>query len=233
MQSSHSMKAIFEQQPGMAFYKSLDHVYSISSHYTAKLCGYKNADEFSGRNDYELRCAAIESADVFRAEDSRVMQSDKTLMCLQVHQYADNNIHIFMLKKSPVKNADGKITGICGFGSEITNPGFGRVLYNLLSLPQHDVDVAQNVEISDLYDELSSRETDVLFYFMRGYTNKDIAAYLQLSPRTVETYLERIKFKFRCHSRNELQDYCMHKGLIYFIPKNILGGCLNKSIAWW
>ena|SRR3990167_10259025 len=54
MQSSHSMKTMFEQQPGMAFYKSLDHVYCVSSHYTAKLCGYKNAQEFSGRNDDEL-----------------------------------------------------------------------------------------------------------------------------------------------------------------------------------
>lgn len=231
MKLNHSMKTIFEQQPGMTFYKSLDHVYSISSHYTAKLCGYKNAQEFSGRNDYELRCAAIESADVFRAEDRRVMESDKTLTCLQLHQYADNKTHIFMLKKSPVKNAEGVTIGICGFGNEITNPSFGRVLYNLLSLPHHDV--PQNIEISDCYDELSARESDVLFYFTRGYTNKDIAAHLQLSPRTVETYLERIKNKFKCSSRNELQDYCMQKGLIYFIPKNILGGCVNKSIAWW
>ena len=37
-----------------------------------------------------------------------------------------------------------------------------------------------------------------------GLTAKQIARHLNLSPRTVETYIERAKIKFNCHNRTEL-----------------------------
>ena len=41
-------------------------------------------------------------------------------------------------------------------------------------------------------------------YLCRGLTTKQIARRLKLSPRTVETYIDRVKIKYNCHNKAEL-----------------------------
>lgn len=51
---------------------------------------------------------------------------------------------------------------------------------------------------------LSPRERDCLKHLIHGKSAKDSAMELQLSPRTVESYLENIKNKLGCNSKREL-----------------------------
>ena len=51
------------------------------------------------------------------------------------------------------------------------------------------------------------RQTECLYYAMRGRTATQIAGILGLSPRTVEQHLEHIKIKLNVNSRSELIDY--------------------------
>lgn len=57
--------------------------------------------------------------------------------------------------------------------------------------------------------QLSGRETEVLGYLARGYTYKEIAAILFLSPRTVETYRVRIMNKLQLTNRFEMVEYAI------------------------
>jgi DNA-binding NarL/FixJ family response regulator len=52
-------------------------------------------------------------------------------------------------------------------------------------------------------ENLSKRETDVLDYVSRGYTNKEIAEALGLSAETVRGYLKTIYSKLHVRSRTE------------------------------
>jgi DNA-binding NarL/FixJ family response regulator len=52
-------------------------------------------------------------------------------------------------------------------------------------------------------ENLSKRETDVLDYVSRGYTNKEIADALGLSAETVRGYLKTIYTKLHVRSRTE------------------------------
>lgn len=52
-------------------------------------------------------------------------------------------------------------------------------------------------------ENLSKRETDVLDYVSRGYTNKEIADALGLSAETVRGYLKTIYSKLHVRSRTE------------------------------
>jgi DNA-binding NarL/FixJ family response regulator len=52
-------------------------------------------------------------------------------------------------------------------------------------------------------ENLSKRETDVLEYVSRGYTNKEIAEALGLSAETVRGYLKTIYSKLHVRSRTE------------------------------
>ena len=61
-------------------------------------------------------------------------------------------------------------------------------------------------------NDLSERETEVLRRIALGYTNKEIAAHLNISARTVETYKVRLMAKLNFHSRAEVVRYALLQG---------------------
>jgi len=60
--------------------------------------------------------------------------------------------------------------------------------------------------------ELSEREKDVLIQLAWGYSNKEIAAKLRISVKTVETYKVRIGEKLGLRSRSEIVQYALRQG---------------------
>ena len=63
-------------------------------------------------------------------------------------------------------------------------------------------------------DVLTSREQEVLKLTAAGYTNHEIAERLVISPKTVDTYRQRIMEKLDLHHRSELVRYALRKGLL-------------------
>jgi DNA-binding NarL/FixJ family response regulator len=59
--------------------------------------------------------------------------------------------------------------------------------------------------------ELTTREADVLALLAAGLTNKEIAARLYLSPRTVEKHVERILAKTNQPNRTALAAYATER----------------------
>ena len=53
-------------------------------------------------------------------------------------------------------------------------------------------------------DSLSDRERECIKLLLHGKSTKETAALLNLSPRTIEHYLENIKNKFSCQYKHEL-----------------------------
>lgn len=60
--------------------------------------------------------------------------------------------------------------------------------------------------------ELSDRETEVLRLVAWGYSNKEMAAQLDISVRTVETYKVRLMEKLDFHNRSEIVRYALQQG---------------------
>lgn len=54
---------------------------------------------------------------------------------------------------------------------------------------------------------LSVRQTECLFYLSQGRTYKEIAREMNISPRTVEYYIEIIRDKTGCARKYELVSY--------------------------
>lgn len=52
--------------------------------------------------------------------------------------------------------------------------------------------------------QLSHREQECVNFIVQGLTAKQIGKALNISNRTVETYLENVKRKLCCHNRAEL-----------------------------
>jgi DNA-binding NarL/FixJ family response regulator len=61
---------------------------------------------------------------------------------------------------------------------------------------------------------LSERESEVLRLTVGGYSNTEIGRQLYLSPKTVDTYRQRIMEKLGLHHRAELVRYALDIGLL-------------------
>ena len=78
---------------------------------------------------------------------------------------------------------------------------------------ESDVDAAQVTSTARL-DHLSDRERQVLQLVVLGHTQKEIAARLHLSVKTVETHRTNVARKLGCRTRAELVAYAISAGLL-------------------
>jgi DNA-binding NarL/FixJ family response regulator len=61
-------------------------------------------------------------------------------------------------------------------------------------------------------NDLSDREAEVLRLVAWGYTNKEVATYLRISVKTVETHKANIMQKLDLKSRVEMVQYALRRG---------------------
>ena len=66
----------------------------------------------------------------------------------------------------------------------------------------------------DFYDQLTQRERDVLKLLVEGYSTKEIADTLIITPKTVEGHKTNLMAKLGIHNRIELVKYALRKGII-------------------
>ncbi len=62
--------------------------------------------------------------------------------------------------------------------------------------------------------QLTEREIEVIQYLTEGLTNKEIAALLQISPRTIKFHLDNIYSKLNVNSRTEAAIYALRQGWV-------------------
>lgn len=94
---------------------------------------------------------------------------------------------------------------------------------NSISAPVICVEINLANLLGDEY--LTSRETDVLRLLILGCTAKRAAQSLGISYRTVEIYVEKLKYKFGCSSKYEL----LEKVLANLIEPTVSGTFKGKS----
>jgi len=61
---------------------------------------------------------------------------------------------------------------------------------------------------------LTARETEILQYIVAGASNRQIAAALFLSARTVERHIANIYLKINAHSRAQATCFAFRHGLV-------------------
>jgi len=64
---------------------------------------------------------------------------------------------------------------------------------------------------------LSERETQCLYYLLTGKSAASTAKLLGLSPKTVEYYIENVKLKMACNTREELIKKSIEKGYLVIL----------------
>jgi DNA-binding NarL/FixJ family response regulator len=66
----------------------------------------------------------------------------------------------------------------------------------------------------DRYEQLTGRERDVLRLISRGYSAPEVGQRLSISPKTVDTYKQRIQVKLSLSHRSEYVQFALRLGLL-------------------
>jgi len=67
---------------------------------------------------------------------------------------------------------------------------------------------------ADPYDSLTPREREVLIFIAQGYTNRQIAEILHISPKTVDVHRTRLMQKLDLHNVADITRYAIRRGLL-------------------
>lgn len=141
------------------------------------------------------------------SEKDSILHFQKDQLALQgqtsqfVHQHQDK---LYFVIKKPMLDLNQSIYGIIYQCHPLDDADFFRKLIH------SDNDIKPN---TNMYS-LSKRELQCMFYVLRGNSNKQIAEALKLTKRTIDFYMENIKNKFGCQSKNELIIKAIEAGYI-------------------
>ncbi|WP_144153951.1 response regulator transcription factor [Paraburkholderia sp. BCC1885] len=128
----------------------------------------------------------------------------------------NQKIRIFVLSAKPehLMAPHARLAGANGYFGKVRNvnellPAVKSLLYGYDCFAAN---VTEQGEESGL-NSLSSRELEVLHHIVRGINNKEIAALLKLSPKTVSTYKTRVQTKLGVSSVAGLIEFTMNQRL--------------------
>jgi DNA-binding NarL/FixJ family response regulator len=84
-----------------------------------------------------------------------------------------------------------------------------RVVEKLVQTPEKEIKIADAG-----YETLTQREQEIMVLVAEGYSTKEVAAKLFISPKTVENHRSNIMNKLGLHSFMELVRYAARLGLV-------------------
>jgi two-component system response regulator NreC len=113
----------------------------------------------------------------------------------------------FVTKHSPEEELAEAIRTVAR-GDVFLYPAAARVLIQRFRTPRDPA------EDHDALSVLSGREREVLVLTAEGYTSTEIGERLAISPKTVDTYRQRLMDKLEIHHRSELIRFALRKGLL-------------------
>lgn len=149
------------------------------------------------------------------AEAARIMRDrhpDVRVLALTVHEergYLSQLLKAgasgYVLKRAAVDELIQAIRTVAAGGVYLDPLVAGKIVDQAMGRPG----AGDRVQAGE---SLSDRETEVLRLVAQGYSNKEIAARLTISVKTVETYKARLMEKLGLHGRVALVRYALQEG---------------------
>jgi DNA-binding CsgD family transcriptional regulator len=181
-------------------------------------CGYPSLKKSIGKTRDMI--AKKEVVDKITIEDRQVIQYQSPCVFEEYFILLDDIGFSAVALKIPLYDQDKKLAGLLGFSIQLNRNNFASIVKSVALLLKIELSIRpKNKEIffQGLMDDmshhkntislLSRREKECLFLIGKGKTTKMIAKQLNLSPRTVEHYIESIKIKTNVYSKYHLMEY--------------------------
>jgi len=143
---------------------------------------------------------------------AQILESNNRKVMLQNRAYFfDEQADPYSLKvesfqalslKMPWYNSDGSVAGIFGFGLCSGFHSFAEGLMQIQKLGLFNQNYGSDRIVKNAY--LTQRENQILNFVLKGFTAKHIARMIGISNRTVEVFIQKIKYKLNVKSRTGL-----------------------------
>lgn len=232
-----SLRMLFDQMPGLWGCKDLDLKFVYANAEYAKAIGLKDHMDAVGRSDYDMPSNTVNCADAFRSQDKMVIEQKQKMKVLDIHPFSDGSWKIFLFSKTPYLAPNNEVSGIIFHGEEITNSSLLEIGSLLSKIPYKKPVInglGQNsYQIGNSSDpiNLSQRQSEVLFFLIRGKTGAQVAKILGISIRTFQEHLDIIKHKFSAQNKYELIDKAVELGYLNIIPPSLFTTQLSVALS--
>ena len=215
--------------------KDVDSVYQGISKSFATMLGWKSHEQAIGQTDYDIPCDNARFANQFRNLDKQVMTKNCRALALDIMHSSIGWVSL-LTEKIPLTNKDGKIIGVYCNAIDISSLSlfkYSQILSEIDRKIINSYDKASKYILTHDHSPLplTQRQQECVFLLIRGKTLKQIANILTISVRTVESYIEAIKYRLNCTHKSQIVEKAITSGFLYFIPENFLKQDIGSLIT--
>jgi DNA-binding CsgD family transcriptional regulator/PAS domain-containing protein len=202
--------------PGEVYWEDKNLIYLGCNDYCAEVIGLNGTSDIVGQNDCFIKKVMgsnypQEAYNLWRQTARSVMEQNTVIINTPdlTYNHPDTGEEIkSRTSKIPIVDSNGNIIGMVGVSTNQNNPEHIKQMIKADKILQQlmRADVRENT-LSDL----SPQELKCVESRAKGKSMKQTALELNLSPRTVETYLNKARVKTGCPTASQLsQLYWQH-----------------------
>lgn len=208
---------------GLVGWKDRNHRYLFTNDLTAKKFGFSSSEDILTSDVYDttVRSPVVALAGDFYAEDKQVMESGRPLRTMLYACYADNEWQTLLGEKTPILNTDNEVIGLSYYYIDVTDSAIAK--RHFIHAERNQKQINYSIDASRTHAlPLTQRQSECLYFLLRGNTATTTATHLGISVRTVETHLAIVKDKFQATSRADLIAKAIDLGYLEMLPSILL-----------
>jgi DNA-binding CsgD family transcriptional regulator len=192
---------ILYHAPCLITWKNQDAEYLGCNKQVLEVTGINSVEAIVGKVDAELPWGINSPLQLVKQTDDDVLAGYVSFVLGKTNIGA-KEINL-LIKKVPLLNIKGHIIGTINYAMQFFPPNLDGILqiisHSNINISPETIDLIKTVflDVTDTL-HLSFKEKECLRYLIEGYSAKEIAKILSLSPRTIEFYTAQLKRKFNC-----------------------------------
>jgi len=201
---------IMKQLNAYFWAKDKNYKYIFCNEHFAEAAGLDSPEQIVGQSDAELPWRKF--AEHYQAGDYGVMQGHARINVPEITDTV-TNVNEILVTESQLFNTNNECIGVVGSCVDITGKQLIKKTgyYDALKKRYHlDDEVLGNVY-------LSLREITVFKHILLGYSARQISEKINISPKTVESYIDCIKQKLQAKDRGEIIATAIQFGLTHIL----------------
>jgi len=220
--SINAIKATISKHPAAFIYvKDEQCRYIEGNDNILSFLGFTHIEQLFGKTDYDLFSECF--AKQYVQHDQATIAAGK-LCVIEASLTQHGDIVLMSSQKYRFFEEETQQSGVVGI-SMILNDGLIQSFISMFEYGDHNelnaTDSLFSIRVNQYASKpLTKNELDVLYFILRGLTQKQIADALDLSSRTIEDYVNRIKTILKCLNKAQLFNFAFHYELLKIVSSD-------------
>lgn len=229
---NHSLP-VLEVSPGILMIKDLMSTYAYCNTGFVDLLKFNRNEEIIGVDDSKLPWADFTG--IYQGYDKKIFETGNKIDTIIPMLIKDGSLLTANTLKKPIIDDGNNIIGLIAYTTIVNTRSASKTFSALRHCDQKITATSGMMPHSYQTTEawpvrLTKRESECLFYTLRAKTAKETARFLEISHRTVEEYINTLKEKFQCHTKQELIGKAIDLGFMEMLPESIDLSKLKASL---